>query len=128
MPNTTTPNVETSSATSYVIRTSYVISGVLFYIMLCSAFRFGRRDAMLKKYRFTGRKSLARMTNVEAQAIMGQLAELEFPKIYYTSVQWVLFLISLLSSVQFYFASRSARVEDLTEISPCRFALFKVSN
>lgn len=42
---------------------------------------------MLKKYKFTGRKSLARMTNVEAQAIMGQLAELEFPKIYYTSVQ-----------------------------------------
>ena len=87
MPYTTTPYVETSSAARYVLRTSYVISGFLFYIMLCSAFRFSRRNAMLKKYKFTGRKSLARMTNVEAQAIMGQLAELEFPKIYYTSVQ-----------------------------------------
>lgn len=42
---------------------------------------------MLKKFGFTDRKSLARMTNVEAQTIMCQLAELEFPKIYYTSVQ-----------------------------------------
>ncbi|PVH74715.1 hypothetical protein DL98DRAFT_519052 [Cadophora sp. DSE1049] len=91
MANTATSTVKTSSSTGIVLWTSYVVSGFLFYIILCSALRFNRRNAMLKKYNFTGRKSLARMTNVEAQAIMGLLAELEFPKIYYTSVQFALF-------------------------------------
>ncbi|KAG4428732.1 hypothetical protein IFR05_015782 [Cadophora sp. M221] len=87
---TTTPLTALSSL-DYTAWTPYVAGGFLFYILLCSALRFNRRDAMLKKFSFTDRKSLARMTNIEAQAIMCQLAELEFPKIYYTSVQFALF-------------------------------------
>jgi hypothetical protein len=48
---------------------------------------------MHKKYNFPDKASLSKMTNVEAQAIMQYLAELEFPKIYETSVQFALFKV-----------------------------------
>lgn len=86
MTNTTAPLV-TSSAAYYAAWTPYIVGGLLSYIVLCSALRFKHRDAILKEFEYTDRKSLARMTNVEAQAIMGQLVELEFPKTYQTSVQ-----------------------------------------
>ncbi len=50
---------------------------------------------MHRKFYFPDRKSLAKMTNVEAQLITQYMAELEFPKIYYTSVQFALFKVSL---------------------------------
>jgi uncharacterized protein YqeY len=65
----------------------YIVVGLLAYTLLCSLLRFQRRDAMLKQYGFTDRQSLARMTNTEAQEIMMYMSELEFPKIYYTSIQ-----------------------------------------
>ncbi len=61
------------------------------YIILCSILRFQRRNAMQKKFNFPDRKSLSRMTNVDAQAINAYLWELEFPKLYYTSTQFTLF-------------------------------------
>ncbi|KAH7330067.1 hypothetical protein BKA65DRAFT_508404 [Rhexocercosporidium sp. MPI-PUGE-AT-0058] len=90
MANTTAP-LTSSSAAHYTAWTPYIVGGILLYTLLCSALRFNRRDAMLKRFNVTDRNSLAGMTNVEAQAIMCQLAELEFPKLYYTSVQFALF-------------------------------------
>ena len=62
-----------------------------FYIILCSLLRFQRRDAIQKKFNFPDRKSLSRMTNADAQAINLYLLQLEFPKLYYTSIQFALF-------------------------------------
>lgn len=42
---------------------------------------------MLARFDFKNRKSLARMTNVEAQEVTTYLSELEFPKTFYTSIQ-----------------------------------------
>lgn len=75
-------SLEQASWTPHII-----IFGLLSYTILCWLLRFQRRDAKLKKYGFVDRKSLARMTNVEAQEITNYMAELEFPKIYYTSIQ-----------------------------------------
>ncbi|TVY81896.1 Mycophenolic acid synthesis protein B [Lachnellula suecica] len=61
------------------------------YAVLCSYLRFQRRDAMHKKLGFTNGKSLSRMTVIEAQSIVQYLGQLEFPKLYYTSVQFALF-------------------------------------
>lgn len=46
---------------------------------------------MQEKFNFTDRKSFSRMTNVDAQEIITSLAELEFPKIMETSLQFALF-------------------------------------
>lgn len=62
-----------------------------FYICLCSFLRFQRRDAMQKKFNFPGRQSLSGITNVDAQAIIMYLLELEFPRLYYTLIQFALF-------------------------------------
>jgi hypothetical protein len=75
--------------------TPYVAACFLFYIILCSLLRFQRRDALRKKFNFPDRQSLSRMTNVEAQAIITEVAELEFPRIYYTSVQFALFKVGI---------------------------------
>lgn len=74
----------------------YVASAAGFYVFLCSFLRFQRRDAMARKFNFRDRKSLAYMTNVQAQQITAYLAELEFPKIYLVSIQFALFKVSLM--------------------------------
>ncbi|CAL3963617.1 unnamed protein product [Diplocarpon coronariae] len=68
-----------------------LIASLLTYVVLCSALRYQRRDAKLKKYGFTDREAMRKMSNVEAQKIIAYLAELEFPKLYFTSVQFALF-------------------------------------
>jgi hypothetical protein len=72
-------------------RMTYAISAFILYTILCSFLRYQRRDAMLKKYNFPTRQSLSKMTNVEAQAITEYLGQLEFPKIFTTSLQFALF-------------------------------------
>lgn len=48
---------------------------------------------MAKKFNYPDKASLSRMTNVDAQAIMQYVAELEFPKLYEMSVQFALFKV-----------------------------------
>jgi hypothetical protein len=48
---------------------------------------------MCRKFGYTNRESFSKMTNVDAQAIMGNLAQLEFPKVYTSSVQFALFKV-----------------------------------
>ncbi|KAK9428982.1 hypothetical protein V1505DRAFT_375469 [Lipomyces doorenjongii] len=70
--------------------TPYFMQGFLLYVLLCSLLRFRRRDAMHKKFNYT-KATYSKMTNVDAQAIMSYLAELEFPKIFLASIQFALF-------------------------------------
>lgn len=53
---------------------------------------------MAKRFNFPTKESFSRMTNVEAQQITQYVGELEFPKIYETSLQFALFQVSLLQS------------------------------
>ncbi|RDW63500.1 hypothetical protein BP6252_11045 [Coleophoma cylindrospora] len=46
---------------------------------------------MAKKFNYPDKASFARMTNVDAQAILQYLAELEFPRLYEMSLQFALF-------------------------------------
>lgn len=48
---------------------------------------------MARKFNYPDKASLSRMTNVDAQAIMQYVAELEFPKLYEMSVQFALFKV-----------------------------------
>lgn len=48
---------------------------------------------MAKKFNYPDRASFSRMTNVDAQAIVQYVAELEFPKIYEMSLQFALFKV-----------------------------------
>jgi hypothetical protein len=50
---------------------------------------------MAKWFNYPDRKSLSRMTNVEAQKILAYVGELEFPRMYYTSIQFALFKVGL---------------------------------
>jgi hypothetical protein len=73
----------------------YVGSAVVIYLFLCNILRFQRRDSMARKFNFPDRKSLAKMTNADAQIITSYMSELEFPKIYIVSVQFALFKVCL---------------------------------
>jgi len=70
-----------------------VLLGILLpgYLLLCSALRFRRRDALRQD--FPDRQSLSHMSNVEAQKIVNCLTELEFPFIIITSLQFGLFKV-----------------------------------
>ncbi|KAG9245639.1 hypothetical protein BJ878DRAFT_479053 [Calycina marina] len=68
-----------------------LVTGLLSYTILCSLLRFRRKHAMENKLGYPDRASLSNMTNVDAQAIMQYLAELEFPLLYEKSVQFALF-------------------------------------
>jgi hypothetical protein len=73
---------------------SYLVPVVLLYPIVCSVLRFRRRDAMRKKFNYSDKASLSRMTNVDAQAIIEYIAELEFPKLFEMSLQFALFKVS----------------------------------
>lgn len=84
---------------------SWVILGTSLlasYALLCSALRFRRRDAMAKKYGYISRQSMANMTTTEAQEIVKYMSELEFPKIFVSSIEFALFKVrlNLLSSAR----------------------------
>jgi hypothetical protein len=73
--------------------TPYIVALFAFYAVLCSFLRYQRRDSMQRQLGFPDRKPLSQMTTVEAQSITAYLAELEFPKIWYTSIQFALFKV-----------------------------------
>ena len=49
---------------------------------------------MAKKYGYTTRDSMAKMTTTEAHEIIRYMSELEFPKVFVTSVEFALFKVS----------------------------------
>lgn len=80
---------ENSSRLPYV-----ALGGFLGYVGLCSALRFQRINRLQKKYGFTTRESLSRMTNDEAQQISLMAAQYEFPLFYDLALRVALFRVS----------------------------------
>lgn len=70
------------------------LGGFLGYVGLCSALRFQRINSLQKKYGFTTRESLSRMTNDEAQQISLMAAQYEFPLFYDLALRVALFRVS----------------------------------
>jgi hypothetical protein len=94
MANGSQPFFQISSPTAKAWSWStYVVPSFLLYSVLCSLLRYQRRNAMCRKFGYTNRESFSKMTNVDAQAIITYLGQLEFPKIYTSSVQFALFKV-----------------------------------
>jgi hypothetical protein len=63
----------------------------LLYVVMCSALRFHKEKQLLRKYKYTGRESLANMSHDDAQTINRTLMVYEFPKLYMASLQFAIF-------------------------------------
>lgn len=72
-------------------------AAALAYVILCSSLRFRRMRRMKKKLNSPDRKALAKMTNVEAQSIIGELYQYEFPLVFLKSLQFALFKVGPLA-------------------------------
>ncbi|KAM3065133.1 hypothetical protein ACMFMG_006106 [Clarireedia jacksonii] len=90
-------NVSSSSTPTAPVSTSLVSYPTLSillcvsYVLLVRLLRFSRVNSMTRKLGYTNRESFKRMTNEDAQTINSYLAELEFPKVYLSSLQFALF-------------------------------------
>ncbi|OIW28160.1 hypothetical protein CONLIGDRAFT_634488 [Coniochaeta ligniaria NRRL 30616] len=61
------------------------------YVVLCRSLRFRNEKALLRRYKYTDRASVAGMSNDDASEIMRNLIVYEFPKLYHTSLQFAIF-------------------------------------
>lgn len=68
-----------------------LITGVLGYMALVSKLRYRRAANLQTKYNLTTRASFRTMSMDDAQAILKDLTELEFPKIFGFSIIFALF-------------------------------------
>lgn len=78
---------------SSLFSTPVLATVFLLYVVLCSSLRFRKEKAMLRKYKYTGRDSLANMSNDDGQAINQNLMLYEFPKLYMASLQFAIFKV-----------------------------------
>lgn len=70
-----------------------VIPGLMAYMVIVRIFRYQRARNIPLKHGLRDRASYARMTNDQAQAILKDLTELEFPKVFGFSVIFALFKV-----------------------------------
>lgn len=63
------------------------------YIGLCNALRFRRRDKMKKELGYYTREEMKNMTTTEAQRVIVNMSEMEFPLVYMTSIEFALFKV-----------------------------------
>ena len=75
------------------IPSSSVGAVVLVYVLLCSSLRRRRVRHQAKKLNYPDRKSMSKMTNVEAQGIIQEMSEWEFPTFFLKSLQFALFKV-----------------------------------
>lgn len=68
-----------------------LIQGFVAYLAIVYLLRHKRARSLPKRYGLTTRASFARMTIEEAQAILKDLTELEFPKVFGFSIIFALF-------------------------------------
>jgi len=68
-----------------------LIPGFVAYLAIVYFLRHRRARSLYKRYGLSTRASFARMTIDEAQAILKDLTELEFPKIFGFSIIFALF-------------------------------------
>jgi hypothetical protein len=78
---------------STLLWTILVMQSLLVYALLCRSLRMQRRNAMHKKFGYKDRESLSKMTTVDAQEIMTYLRQLEFPRIFRSSLQFAMFKV-----------------------------------
>lgn len=71
--------------------TSVLAALLVGWVFLCASLRFRRIDNLQKRLGYTDRASLARMTNNDAQVILQNIIEFEFPKLYLLSLQFAIF-------------------------------------
>lgn len=64
------------------------------WVILCSSLRFKHEKAMLRRFNYPTRASLAKMTNDDAQQIFKYIIDYEFPLMYRLSLQSALFRVS----------------------------------
>lgn len=65
----------------------------LAYPILCSFLRFQRVNARQRQLRFKNRQSLSEMTTVQAQYIIKEMIQWEFPFMFQISLQFALFKV-----------------------------------
>jgi hypothetical protein len=93
-------NISSSSSPSPPASNSSLLSPassillLLSYLLLVRLLRYSRGNSLAKKLGYTDRASLKGMTNEDAQKIISFLAELEFPKVFLSSLQFALFKVS----------------------------------
>ncbi|GKT92317.1 dephospho-CoA kinase [Colletotrichum tofieldiae] len=78
--------------------TTMAVALVAGWVALCAALRFRRITNFRRQMGFTDRDSLARMTNDQAQLILKNVIEFEFPKMYLLSLQFAIFKIGRMST------------------------------
>lgn len=66
---------------------------VLLYALLCSSVRYRRVRRKERELKYPDRKSMSKMTNIEAQGIILELAKWEFPTVFKMSLQFALFKV-----------------------------------
>ena len=77
-----------------VLRWELAVPAFIAYLLLVRSLRFRRRDNLEARYAPSGRASLASLTNNDAQTILKDLTELEFPKFFGFSIIFALFKVS----------------------------------
>ena len=55
---------------------------------------------MVRKFGYRDRESFSKMTNVDAQAIISYIGQLEFPWLYIASAQFALFKVIVLKMLE----------------------------
>lgn len=68
-------------------------SVTLFYLILCRSLRYRCVDKLRDGKGYASQKSMHDMTNVDAQAIVKNMAELEFPTLFKASLNFALFKV-----------------------------------
>ncbi|KAF7895860.1 hypothetical protein EAF00_005875 [Botryotinia globosa] len=92
--NTTIPLTPLSSASISFVETPSKTTMLIIistYLLIVHILRLSRQYSMIEKFGYKTRESLKNMTNTDAQAIIGHIGELEFPRFYVTSLQFALF-------------------------------------
>lgn len=69
------------------------VLSVLAYLVLCARLRCQRVRSRQRKLNFTSRESMSKMTNTEAQSIIQEMAQFEFPTMFKMSLQFALFKV-----------------------------------
>lgn len=64
--------------------------------IICSVFRFKKESAMLQRFGYVDRASMAKMTNDDAQKILEYIMTYEFPQLYNISLQFAIFKVKSL--------------------------------
>jgi hypothetical protein len=78
----------------------YSLVGLGSYLALASTLRFQRRRNLHRKYPYTTRESMGKMTDQDAFTIQKTILQMEFPFIVLKSLQFALFRVRIRSNPQ----------------------------